>query len=121
MAEPYKPAKPNDEQWTPEKQRCYELLLEFVGAHHIKKLSHVGDGLRMTTWRGLATFDCGQLTWLVILAHQHCCRVAIDPAGPMRLAIQVWAREAEGGLTERHPSLSDLIEQCERHQGSGVE
>jgi len=113
MAEQCKPAKPGDGRWTPNKQRCYDLLLEFVGGeHHLGKLSHLGDGLRMTTWRELATFDSGYLTWLVVLAHKHCCRVAIDSAGPRRLAIQVWARNAEGSLMTRHPSLSDLIEQC---------
>lgn len=122
MAEPYERAKPNDGQWTPEKQRCYDMLLEFVdGEHHIGKLSHFGSGLRMTTWGGLATFDSDQLTWLVILAHKHLCRIAIDSAGPRQLAIHVWARKAQGRLAARHPSLSALIERCERHQGGGAE
>ena len=117
MAETYKRARPDDEQWTQEKQRCYALLLEFVGGeHHLGKLSHIGDGLRMTTWRDLATFDSDQLTWLVILAHKHLCRIAIDSAGPRQLAIQVWARKAQGRLAARHPSLGDLIELCERHR-----
>lgn len=121
MSEQYKPAKPGDKGWTPEKQRCYELLLEFAGGeHHLGKLSHLGDGLRMTTWRELATFDSGYLTWLVVLAHKHCCRVSIGQAGPRRLAIQVWARNAEGSLMTRHPLLSDLIEHCEQHQADNA-
>ena len=119
MTQQYKPATPNDEEWTPEKQRCYALLLEFAGGeHHLCKLAHLGYGLRMTTQMDLATFDSGYLTWLVVLAHKHCCRVAIDSAGPRRLAIQVWARNTEGSLMTRHPSLSDLIEQCEQHQAN---
>ena len=120
MTETYERARPDDEQWTQEKQRCYALLLEFVdGEHHLGKLSHFGDGLRMTTQMDLATFDSGYLTWLVVLAHKHVCRVAIDAAGPLFLAIQVWARNTEGCLIARHPSLGDLIELCERHQGGG--
>ena len=120
MSKQYIRAEVDDEQWTPEKQRCYDMLLEFVdGEHHLGKLSHFGDGLRMTTWRELATFDSDQLTWLVILAHKHLCRIAIDSAGPRQLAIQVWARKAQGRLAARHPSLSALIERCERHQGGG--
>ena len=96
------------------------MLLDFVGGEHrLGKLTHFGDGLRMTTWRDLATFDSGDLTWLVILSHKHLCRVSIDPAGPRYLAIQVWARNAEGGLMTRHPSLCDLIKQCEQHQTEG--
>ena len=30
MAEQYKPAKPSGEQWTPQNQRCYDMLLERV-------------------------------------------------------------------------------------------
>ena len=116
MTQQYKPATPNDEEWTPEKQRCYALLLEFAGGeHHLGKLAHLGYGLRMTTQMDLATFDSGYLTWLVTLSHKHLCRVLIGPAGPRRLAIHVWARKAEGRLAERHPSLHDLIEQCMRH------
>ena len=122
MAKQYIPAKLGDDWWTQNKQRCYDMLLEFVGGeHHLGKLSHAGDGLRMTTWRELATFDIGQLTSLVVLAHKHVCRVAVATAGPRHLAIQVWARKADGPLTVSHPSLSDLIELCERHRSSGVE
>lgn len=112
----YKKASPDDEWWTPEKQRCYELLVESVGGeHHLGKLSHFGTGLRMTTARDLATCDGDLLTWLVILAHRHLCRVAIDSAGPRHLAIQIWARQADGRWAARHPSLNDLIGRCERH------
>lgn len=117
MGEQYKSAKPNDEQWTPDKQRCYGLLLEFVGGeHHLGKLSHFGTGLRMTTLADMATFDGDSLTRLAILSHKHLCRVSIDSAGPRYLAIQVWARNLTGSLMTRHPSLCDLIERCQSHQ-----
>lgn len=122
MAKQYIPAKLGDDWWTQNKQRCYDMLVEFVGReHHLGRLSHFGYGLRMTTQMDLATFDSNQLTRLVVLAHKHLCRVAIDPAGPMRLAIRVWARKAEGCLIVRHPSLVDLIEFCEQHRSTGVE
>ena len=122
MAKKYTQAKAGDDRWTADKQQCHELLLEFVGGEHrLGKLTHFGNGLRMTTQMDLATFDSGHLTWLVVLAHKHLCRVAIGTAGPRQLAIQVWAREPDGGLMARHPSLADLAERCERHQNNGAE
>jgi hypothetical protein len=121
MAEKYQRAIVGDSDWTGSKQRCYDLLLEWVGGeHHLGKVSHFGTGLRMTTWRDVASFDNDYMTWLVILAHKHRCRVAVDGAGPRHRAIQVWARETEGSPIFRHPGLRDLIERCERHEQEDI-
>jgi hypothetical protein len=108
-------AKPNDEHWTDDKQRCWDLLVCFVGGeHHLGNVYHLGFGLQMSTWKDLATHDGGFLTWLVLLAHRDHCRVSIGPSGPGRVAVSVWARQPEGRLSERHPGLDDLAAAAER-------
>jgi hypothetical protein len=110
-----KTAKPGDDEWTDDKQRCWNLLVRFVGGeHHLANVYHFGSGLRMSTWWDLATFDGGRLTWLVVLAHRDHCRVSIGPSGPGRVAVHVWARKPEGNLFERHPGLNDLVAMAER-------
>jgi len=110
-----KTAKPGDEKWSGDKQRCWDLLVCFVGGeHHLANVYHWGDGLRMSTREDLATFDSGLLTWLVVLAHRDRCRVSIGPSGPGRVAVHVWARQLEGNMFARHPGLNDLMEMAER-------
>jgi len=109
-----KPAKPGDEEWNGDKQRCWDLLVCFAGGeHNLSTVYHFGDGLRMSTWKDLATFDSDLLTWLVVLAHRDCCRVSIKPSGPVQVAVHVWARQPEGELGERHPGLDDLVAMVE--------
>lgn len=108
-------AKPGDEQWTTNKQRCWQLLADWSrGEHHMGKVTHCGRGLRMTRLGEVATFDGDDMTRLVLFAHQRRCRVAVSPAGPWRLSIEVHPRKPAGSLYERHPGLSDLEEQCRR-------
>ena len=108
-------AKPKDEQWTENKQRCWQLLADWArGEHHMGKVTHCGRGLRMTWLGEVATFDGNDMTRLVLIAHQRLCRASISSAGPQRLAIEVHPRQPEGSLYERHPGLSDLEEQCRR-------
>jgi len=120
-------ANPGDEHWTDDKQRCWDLLVCFVGGeHHLANVYHLGDGLQMSTREDLATFDCDLLTWLVVLAHRNRCRVSVGPSEPGRVAVHVWARQAvnvwarqpEGGLCKRHPGLDDLIAMAEQAKGS---
>lgn len=113
-------AKPGDEHWSDDKQRCWDLLVAFVGGeHHLQKVYHFGDGLRMSTWRDLATFDGDLLTWLVLLAHRDCCRVSVGPSGPGRVAVRVWARKQKGRMCERHHGLDDLIARAEQAKRAG--
>lgn len=108
-------ARPEDQHWNDSKQRCWDLLATWCGGdHNMQPVLHWGAGLAMR-WRGdVATHDSDMLTWLVILAHQHCCRVSISQHGLGYIRIQVWARKPEGTWVERHPDLSDLIARCTR-------
>ena len=107
-------AYPGDALWTPDKQRCWYMMVQFArGEHHLGKVYHWGNGLRMQ-WHGeLATFDGDELTRLVLLAHQHLCRCSVSSSGPYKVRIQVFARKPEGDTYSRHPGLSDLVSQCQ--------
>ena len=109
-------AKPHDNNWNKNKQHCWDLLVAFVGGeHYLEKVYHHGDGLQMSTWLDLATFDFDLLTWLVVLAHRDRCRVSIGSSGPGRVAVRVWSRQPKGGSFRlRHPGLDDLIKRAER-------
>lgn len=107
-----------DALWTPDKQRCWDMMAQFArGVHHMGKVYHWGNGLRMSWLGELATFDGADLTRLVVLAHHHLCRCSVSSCGPYRVAIEVFARKPEGYLYQRHPGLSDLVSQCQRQIG----
>jgi hypothetical protein len=122
----YQEATPGDAQWTREKQRCYDLLVSLVGGvHHLGTVRHFGSGLRASYCESEAsTFDGDLLTWIVLLAHQRHCRVAVENGGPRRIAITVFARKPEGDLCSRHPGLAELrqrIDKMMRANGEGWE
>lgn len=107
-------AFPDDALWTPDKQRCWDMMVEFArGVHHMGKVYHWGNGLRMSWLGELATFDGNDLTCLVVLAHHHLCRCSVSSGGPQRVAIEVFARKPEGDTYSRHPGLSDLVSKCQ--------
>lgn len=69
-----------------------------------------GSSVRFTMYcRGLSTFDFSQLTRLVIVAHDECVRIEIQPASKDYLYIYMSPREREGDMTRRHPTIEDAI------------
>jgi hypothetical protein len=58
----------------------------------------------------LSTFDSSALTRLVILAHDECTRLEIDPLNFQHLALTMHPRAGrEGNQFERHPSIEQAI------------
>lgn len=69
-----------------------------------------GRGVRfVVAHHRLATFDMGGLTTLVIGAHDECIRVEIMPVNFRNIAICMWPRQREGGISERHPTIERAI------------
>ena len=62
--------------------------------------------LRNTT---LSTFDFDHLTRLVILAHDRCIRVGVEPRTFRHLAISMFPRKVEGAMHDRHPTIEEAI------------
>ncbi len=68
------------------------------------------------TWRyGLASFDRGDLTMLVLLCHAARIRLAVDPAGPHRLRLSFWPRKDAGATGARHPSVAEAVAAFEEY------
>lgn len=75
-----------------------------------------GTGIEVRLPGGsLSTFDGDGLTRLVLAAHRHVCRVDVSSSRGGLLVLRVHPRSAEGGLFERHPTLSDLAAAIEEH------
>jgi hypothetical protein len=73
--------------------------------------NYVRGGVRFTIeCYDLATFDFDHLTYLVIAAHEHCVRISIMPATFRHLRITMSLREREGGMSARHPTIDQAIE-----------
>jgi len=71
---------------------------------------HYGRGVRFVLdHHRLATFDMAGLTTLVIGAHDECIRVEITPVNFSKIAICMWPRQREGGISERHPNIEQAI------------
>lgn len=69
-----------------------------------------GQGVRFVVDHHLlATFDMAGLTTLVIGAHDECIRVEINPVNFRNVAICMWPRQREGGISERHPTIEQAI------------
>lgn len=71
-----------------------------------------GYGVRFTIRCGsLSTFDFNHLTRLVVMAHDECIRVSVEPRSFAYLAIVMHQREArEGAMHSRHPTIETAIE-----------
>ena len=123
-----KPSPITRAQCTHDQRRCWDTLAKVI---HLDR-QHVypcGDGIRTSIFGEAATHDSRLLTWLVLLAHRDCVRIAITSAGPRRIGItahprdpmhiveSAYRRRAEVlppretyiAITEGHPSLDDLI------------
>lgn len=74
-------------------------------------------------WQPFATHDNGELTSLVLAAHQHQCRVQLDIVGRhMRLLIHP-RKPRSKRLMEGHPTLEDLAARAalrEAHRRYGI-
>lgn len=85
----------------------------YGGEHHIPgyKVLDFGYGWMVKHDRGdLATYDYNDLTRLVLMAHDKCIRVSINPISKTAVGIAIWKRQREGSMSERHPTLEHAIE-----------
>ena len=87
----------------------------FGGEHHVGKIKWSGDTRKrceFTTFASnISTFDFNELTRLVVAAHDHCVRVAVENGGPRRLKVTISERklDASDALTGGHPALEEHV------------
>lgn len=81
----------------------------FGGEHHCEKVAHHNNFVEIITHEGnLSSFDFSQLTRIVVLAHDLCMRVELNPFRG-RFKILLHNRERQGDVTKRHPQLEEQI------------
>lgn len=64
-----------------------------------------------------ATHDGDLLTRLVLLAHDRCIRVSIEPTSKHYLLVQFHSRQRTGPMGRRHPTLEEHITQLRAAYG----
>lgn len=75
-----------------------------------------GDRWLRVSWRSeLSTFDGAELSKLVFLAHECRIRVSIGAANFRNVEIILHRRQAEGGIAERHPDMTQMMETMRRY------
>lgn len=61
--------------------------------------------------RTIASFDFSEMTRLVVAAHEAAVRVEIGVGGFRELELFLYARQRQGGMSERHPDLDTAVGQ----------
>jgi len=73
-------------------------------------------------YSNLATFDFNNLTKLVILCHDACIRLEIEPHTFDSMRFWFHRREGrEGDITRRHPTIEQAIENARKAKGPKLE
>lgn len=79
--------------------------------------------LEMRHYGSMATFDDDKLTRLVLLAHERCVRVQIEPRSNRYLTIRFHARVRAVGrvlqMWERHPDVAEMVQRFKRRVYDG--
>ncbi len=101
----------NQTEFTANQQECIDLLATvFGGRHQLNEIHSIGENtIAMPYWNALSTFDGGQLTHLVILAHEKAIRVEISAHKSMLQIALYYRGKREGKIYERHPDLETAI------------
>jgi hypothetical protein len=111
----YADTKP--EQISPLGRKVALILTQlFGGMHHVSssqiaKMDWKNDHyMQYNHFGSMATFDGNMLTRLVLLAHEHCCRIEIRPCNfkSIRIAFS-WRDGRDGPLYSRHPTIKEIL------------
>lgn len=111
-------------EMSPLGERVADLLGQaFLGIYHIsyslKKVNWADPWLIEFNYYGrLCTYDCDELTRLVVLSFDMMVRIEIAGVGPGYLKLRFWKREhREGAQSSRIPHIEDQLAMYRRHYG----
>lgn len=98
----------------------------FLGIYHIEKIALKTDWfnkywIEVTGLHSLSTFDNELLTVLVVLCHDECIRMNVEPAGSRNLRLIFHQRQRDGRISERMPTMEDHIESIRKNYSLGGE
>lgn len=107
---------------TEDQEYCRRMLSEWCGGdHHLPPVHEFGNGICINFHRDFSTYDCAQLTYLVLMAHRDAIRIELTNGGPRAVKIIAHRRKpmAEGlHGWERHPTLDGLMEMILKMKGA---
>jgi len=113
MARPILPIQ----MMSPNQLECFQLLSDWLGGdHHCPKRVYAAGPRGITCCirdhSRLATYDFGQLTALVVLAHDRCIRAELSGAAPGLIRLYLHKRNTRDGSHQwdRHPTIEDHIQ-----------
>ncbi len=96
---------------------CFDLLSDWLGGdHHCPKRVNAAGPRGITCCihdrSRLATYDLGQLTALVVLAHDRCIRAELGGVAPGLVRLYLHRRSNRDGHSQwdRHPALENHVE-----------
>lgn len=69
-----------------------------------------GNGVSLTWFQELATWDFDQLSRLVFLCHTARIRCSVTAVAPRTMRLSFWQRKAAGDMAVRHPNLDEAVE-----------
>ena len=81
----------------------------YGGLLHVPIIKDYTTWAEVDVYSGVATYDGNQLTELVIAAHEACVKLEIVGSGPRRLKLLFYARNREGNVSHRHPTLEQAV------------
>lgn len=97
----------------------------FLGIYHLNRstlLKAEWDNetyITVNIYGGMGTYDDDLLTRLVLLAHDMCIRVEIQP-NMKYLKLVFHPRQREGGISDGHPTLEKHVAGLRQHYGLEV-
>jgi len=96
----------------------------YLGIYHLptsilKKVDWTNDGLIEISMRGeLSSWDFNRLTALIVMCHDACVRLSIEPCNPQYVRLRFWPRDGRtGGTSERHPRLEEHVDMIRTRLG----
>lgn len=107
MSEPLRPV---------EQKAKAVLAAGYYGIHHVpywhRRREWGPDGVRVSVFGDMATFDFDTLTRLVVAAHDQCVRLRVMSGGPNMLTLGFTDRVRDGLVYDRHPTMEEALVRC---------
>lgn len=94
------------------KEEAIQFFSELYGGEHKlpNEVEPCGLGWQIKDHRSsFSTFDGNKLTRLVLMAHEKCIRVDIQPDNNGIMEIAIWKRKKDGAIDQRHPTIEEAI------------
>jgi hypothetical protein len=93
------------------------LARTYRGIHHCegwRARRPFGEGVSVTHYAGMSTYDYDELTRLVVAAHDEAVRVDLIGASHGYIRIGLTPRLRDGSLYDSHPTIEAAIEKARR-------